>query len=650
MKLGNAVYWPDSTQAQRFVWVCTVVVLLPMTLFSWWTYLQAPSRLGQLQPVFGVSVWHEPLGEMEFDQATLVRLARTAPDWSAAQWQLTDLPNVQELGASVDVLPNAPKARAWFRIPVRSDGQAQGQQGILGLRVMASGPWSTWANGQLLQANLADWRIQLNVPLRITVPLGVQEVLLAVPYVQGQGYAVGSMLVGDIDVVDSAWQERNLLHMDVPRLLIAVSLLLFGFAVPLAYARPHEPHFKLLAFNALAWSVTNMQYVFDTTGHDTWAVWFGSVMDSAITWVSVLGLLFGFTVVGVAAPRVRVALVGFAAVSTVLTLPMWGWHKNALVGQHYGNVLVFVWALALMVRHLWRRPQIDGMVVTAALTMDLLLGVHTLFNLTDRSNPDAFFSFPLGTLTLFLSFVFVMGRRSLAALAAAEQHEAELQRRLVEQEQRLAAQHAQLQQLAVKRHLSTQHDTIMQDLHDRLGSNLTSALLQARQGSLSATDTVLLLQDLTDELRHISHATAGGSLSINHTLAELRERVQNRLRHGGIHLHWDVDVNLPPATGTHVTQHLRALLSEAMANAIKHGQAKHIGLHASQQPMEGQGSQVKLVLTDDGQGFDPAITPPGRGLPGMQQRAQAMDAQISLHSAPGQGCRLELVMPCAQRP
>lgn len=233
-----------------------------------------------------------------------------------------------------------------------------------------------------------------------------------------------------------------------------------------------------------------------------------------------------------------------------------------------------------------------------------------------------------------------MSRHTVAALDTAEHHEGVLRARLAEQEQRLAAQHAQLQQLEVQRSLAHQHDTIMQDLHDRLGSNLTSALLQARTGALDPQETVLLLQDLTDELRHIGKSQTDDQRGLNEVLAELRQRVQHRLAHGGIQLAWDVDPSLPPLSGKQTAQHLRALLSEAIANVIKQAQATQIRLEAH---LHGMG--VVIAVTDNGAGFDPDVVDTGRGLPGMQLRAQTMGAALSMQSEPGCGTCIELRLP-----
>jgi signal transduction histidine kinase len=624
--------------SQRLVWWLVMLVALPLVLFAWWAYLQFPSRLAQLSRIERVEVWHEDLGNPVFRQDTLSALVRTPPDWSKAQWQAVALPHFKELGASIDLPPDAPKRRVWVRVQIPEHDPGQGRLGLLGFRVQG-GPWALWEDGKLQQANLSDWRIQWNVPVRLAVPLGAREVMLAVPYAEPQGFSVGSILVGPMDRVESAWQERNLLHLELPRFMAVVALLLALMSFQLARARPQEPIFRLLGVIALVWTVSSIQFAFDTTGQDTLSVWFGSVVDSSITWTVVLGILFALDYEKVPGTRFRVIVVGYAALSTVLTLPVWDWQKNALMAQQYLNVVAFLWGLGLLGLHVVRHPRREGWALFISLALMVALGVHTLENLTNQTNPDSFYSFSLGTLLLYLAFTYVMGRRTVAALEASERHEQVLQDRLDEQEKHLAEQHALLQRLEVERRLLGQHETIMQDLHDRLGSNLTSALLQARAGGLSSQETVLLLQDLADELRHIGKSTTQDVRSLNQVLAELRQRVQHRLGHGGIALDWDVDPELPPMTDRETGQHVRALLSEAIANVIKHAGATRIRVSARQ-----DGGQVVIEVSDNGAGFVPENVELGRGLPGMQQRASALGGALSIESAPGQGCRWRLVL------
>jgi signal transduction histidine kinase len=479
--------------------------------------------------------------------------------------------------------------------------------------------------------------------LRLAVPLGTREVMLAVPYAEPQGFSVGSILVGPMDRVESAWQERNLWHLDMPRAMAVVALLLALTSFQLARARPQEPNFRLLGFIALIWTVASIQFAFDTTGQDTLAVWFGSVVDSSITWTVVLGILFALDYEKVPGARFRVLLVAYATLSTVLTLPLWDWQKNALIAQQYLNVVAFLWGLGLLGWHVVRHPRREGWALFVSLALMVALGVHTLENLTNQTNPDSFYSFSLGTLLLYLAFTYVMGRRTVAALESSERHEQVLRDRLDEQERHLAAQHTLLQRLEVERRLAGQRESILQDLHDRLGSNLTSALLQARTGALGPEETVLLLQDLTDELRHIGTTSAGDRRDLTHILGELRQRVQRRLEQGGIALEWAVDPELPALASPHISQHLRAVLSEAIANVIKHAKANRIRLEAAQRD-----GQVVITITDNGRGFDPMRVEPGRGLPGMRQRASALGADLSIvRVEEGGSCwRLVVPIPC----
>lgn len=647
MKLAQQDLFRSSTGGNRWVWWLAAAVAIPLAMFSLWTYFQAPSRLAQLDPVHGVQVWHEAIGTGALDQETIPGIVKKAPDWSLAQWAPVSLPNSIELGASVEVPPDAPKFRAWFRIPLPSEAdqpERLGRMGLLGFRVQGGGPWAVWADGKLIQANLSDWRIQWNVPLRITIPLGAREVYLAVPYAEPLGYSVGSMFVGPIDVVDTAWQERNVWHLDLPRFMSVVALLLMAVSFHLAISRPKERMFALLGFNALIWSISNLQFSFDVTGHDALSRWFGSAMDSSITWMVVLSFIFAIDLEKINVPRTKAALLLYAVLSTLITLPLWGWQMQALLLQQYFNIAAYLVGMGILGFHVVRHPRREGVVMFLALCTHLALGVHTLENLTNQTNPDSFYSFSIGTVAIYLAFMYAMGRRTVSALDSAENHEGQLLAKLAEQELRLSEQHSRLQQLEVARHLDNQREAFRQDLHDRLGSNLTSALLQARKGALSPEETVLLLQDLADELRHVGEAASQDQRSLNELLAELRQRVHNRLSHGGIHLIWEVDPKLGLPLDAQAAQHVLAMLSEAIANVIKHAKATQIRLKA-----EREGGEITITITDNGIGFNPETVDPGRGLPGMRNRANAIGAVVEMGSAEPQGSRWRLSLQHTNR-
>ena len=94
---------------------------------------------------------------------------------------------------------------------------------------------------------------------------------------------------------------------------------------------------------------------------------------------------------------------------------------------------------------------------------------------------------------------------------------------------------------------------------------------------------------------------------------------------------------LPPSQ---VEQVLR-VVQEALLNASRYAQAEQVIVS-----MEKWGDQIKVMVEDNGQGFDPGLTPQdGRdhfGLNIMRARAARIGGQLEVDSAPGLGARVTL--------
>ena len=74
---------------------------------------------------------------------------------------------------------------------------------------------------------------------------------------------------------------------------------------------------------------------------------------------------------------------------------------------------------------------------------------------------------------------------------------------------------------------------------------------------------------------------------------------------------------------------------EAVSNAIRHGGAQRVCVRLVR-----EGDYRRLVVQDDGRGFDPATvgrTGTGYGLTSMQERARALHGSFVIDSAPGRG-------------
>ncbi|MDR3671896.1 MAG: PAS domain-containing protein [Holophaga sp.] len=84
------------------------------------------------------------------------------------------------------------------------------------------------------------------------------------------------------------------------------------------------------------------------------------------------------------------------------------------------------------------------------------------------------------------------------------------------------------------------------------------------------------------------------------------------------------------------------LAQESLNNIAKHSKATQASIALQWMP-----DRVRLVIEDNGRGFDPAEVAPNRlGLGIMRERAEALGARLDIHSEPGRGARITVVCPC----
>jgi two-component system NarL family sensor kinase len=85
-----------------------------------------------------------------------------------------------------------------------------------------------------------------------------------------------------------------------------------------------------------------------------------------------------------------------------------------------------------------------------------------------------------------------------------------------------------------------------------------------------------------------------------------------------------------------VEEALYGIAQEALNNVIKHSRAQNVTIHLVQ-----SGQTLIMKIEDDGVGFDMARVGAGRmGLQTMQERAQSLNAELTLYAAPGQGTHI----------
>lgn len=214
---------------------------------------------------------------------------------------------------------------------------------------------------------------------------------------------------------------------------------------------------------------------------------------------------------------------------------------------------------------------------------------------------------------------------------------------------------AQLVEAEKQRENEQVRTRIARDIHDDIGSGLTKIALLGSEAKLRA-------QEHSDDLRATLDRIIGHSREVSAALSDIvwtvdpthdttqelvshaRAVAQRLLEGSGMvsELRFDhMDPAHPVAPG--VKHHIVMVMKEAINNALKYAAAKHITVH-----LEAGAHRVKLVVTDNGNGFDPAASErKGNGLRNMQARADAIGGSLTIESSAGQGCLVRIEGPLA---
>ena len=89
---------------------------------------------------------------------------------------------------------------------------------------------------------------------------------------------------------------------------------------------------------------------------------------------------------------------------------------------------------------------------------------------------------------------------------------------------------------------------------------------------------------------------------------------------------------------------LYRIAQEALHNVVKHANAQHARI-----ALKRIGRELRLVVEDDGIGFDPGLAPRGHlGLVGMRQRAERMGGELDIARRPGGGSKVRVSVPIAR--
>jgi len=176
------------------------------------------------------------------------------------------------------------------------------------------------------------------------------------------------------------------------------------------------------------------------------------------------------------------------------------------------------------------------------------------------------------------------------------------------------------------------HDGVAQELA-YLARNLESLGGEADEDGLGRLRRAVERARL-ESRRVISAAAAPSGQPFEVALAEAATEVAERY-----HVELDLDLTSDIRLPTPRREAFVRIACEAVANAARHSGADRVNLG-----LERDGSGVRLWVSDQGHGFDPADPGGGFGLTSMRARAHSVGAELVISSVPGRGSQVEVAL------
>lgn len=216
-----------------------------------------------------------------------------------------------------------------------------------------------------------------------------------------------------------------------------------------------------------------------------------------------------------------------------------------------------------------------------------------------------------------------------------------------------AIENARLYQRAQEVAVLEERSRLARDLHDSISQQLFSMIFTAQaaraQLDKNPVRSAAQLERLQEtaaaalaEMRALIYQLRPPGLSEQGLIAALQQHVAAISRHEGLTVSLTINGEERNARGAE--QAIYRIAQEALNNVVKHAGACSVDIR-----LDLQSDCIRLVVADDGAGFDPTglVESGGQhlGLIGMRERAHELGGDLDLRSQPGRGTEVILAVP-----
>jgi signal transduction histidine kinase len=196
---------------------------------------------------------------------------------------------------------------------------------------------------------------------------------------------------------------------------------------------------------------------------------------------------------------------------------------------------------------------------------------------------------------------------------------------------------------------------IARQLHDGIAQDLTAVTIRLERVRARMSDdqsrmhidwVLERIGDAARSVRELARDLRPSILDDLGLIPALRSNLDQRAAEVGLVAYFSVQVGEETRFEPEVETACYRIAQEALANAIRHAQARQVWLSVQQ-----QGVWLVLTVRDDGVGFDPQALRTGSGLGVciMRERARLLAGRLEIRSSPGQGTEIRALLPACER-
>lgn len=192
-----------------------------------------------------------------------------------------------------------------------------------------------------------------------------------------------------------------------------------------------------------------------------------------------------------------------------------------------------------------------------------------------------------------------------------------------------------------------ERNELARELHDNINQMLATVKMYlsiAKEDEAVRENLVMRSHTIVDhaieEIRRLSKSLLAPSLGEVGIFEALTDLVNEMKSVSKFDVHLDFENLTSKEIEDNIELMLYRIVQEQVNNIIKYADARHIEISLKITPQS-----IHLIISDDGRGFDVQKKAGGIGLKNIRSRVEFYSGQLTIKSAPGQGCTMDINIP-----